>query len=67
MTTKKMEPGSLNMAEVKDAIKTIEITTNMYKRKRMSTEKYIKLMHENLIRLTSERNYFEYLKNIGQQ
>ena len=65
MKTKK-SPGSVNVKEIKEAIKAIDLYTNMYKRKRLTTENYIKKVHISLSRLTSERDYFEYLRNIGQ-
>lgn len=64
--TKKNEPGSVNVKEINEAVKTIEMLTSQYKRKRMSTDKYLSLMNESLSKLTSERNYAEYLKHIGQ-
>lgn len=65
-TNKTYEPGSVNVKEITEAVKSIEFLTQQYKRKRMSTESYIQSVHENLLRLTSERNYWDYLKNIGQ-
>jgi len=66
MENKKYEAGSVNVMKIKESIKSIEALTNQYKRNRISTEKYIKLVHENLSHLTSQRNYQDYLKNIGQ-
>lgn len=66
MIIKKMEPGSVNTKEITESIKTIEMLTNRYKKKRMSTDEYLSLMNECLSKLTSERNYIEYLKHIGQ-
>ena len=66
MENKKYEAGSINVAKIKESIKTIEMLTSQYKKRRMSTENYIKLVHENLSNLTSQRNYNEYLNNIGQ-
>lgn len=65
MTTIK-EPGSVNVKEITESIKTIEMLTSQYKKKRLTTDKYLSLMNENLSKLTSERNYAEYLKHIGQ-
>lgn len=62
----KQEPGSVNTKQITESLKAIEVLTSQYKRKRMSTENYIQMMHENLSKLTDERNYWEYLKNIGQ-
>jgi hypothetical protein len=65
METKKA-PGSVNVKEIKEAVKSIELYTSLYKRKRLTTENYIKKVHIALSRLTSQRDYFEYLRNIGQ-
>jgi hypothetical protein len=63
---KKHEAGSVNVAKIQEATKSIEFLTNQYKKRRVKTEDYIKLVHENLSNLTSHRNYLNYLKNIGQ-
>lgn len=65
MNTKK-EPGTINAVKINESIKSIQFLTSQYKRKRIDTENYIKLIHENLSQLTTERNYLDYLKNIGQ-
>jgi hypothetical protein len=61
-----MKPGSVNVAEINNSIKNIETLTNLYKRKRITTEDYIKSVNENLSKLTNERDYIKYLSNIGQ-
>jgi hypothetical protein len=63
---KNYEAGSINVVKIKESVKAIEFLTKQYKRKRMSTEDYIKSIHENLSQLTTQRNYLEYLNNIGQ-
>ena len=65
-TKKEYKPGSVNVKEIKEAVKAIELYTSLYKRKRLNTENYIKKVHVALSRLTSQRDYFEYLRNIGQ-
>jgi hypothetical protein len=40
--------------------------TKQFKLKRISIEDYIKEMHVALSGMTDERNYVEYLSNIGQ-
>jgi hypothetical protein len=65
MENKKYEPGSINVKLITESVNSIELLTKMYKRKRISTENYIKQVHENLSKLTSQRNYLEYLKNLG--
>jgi len=66
MGNKKNEAGSINTAEIKETIKSIEVLTSQYKKRRLNTENYIKLVHENLSNLTNQRNYREYLNKIGQ-
>lgn len=66
MDNTKREPGTINMVKVKESISAIEFLTKQYKRKRMTTESYIMQVHENLANLTTQRDYLEYLKNIGQ-
>jgi hypothetical protein len=66
MENKKYEAGSINVAKIQEATKSIEFLTNQYKKRRMSTEDYIKSVHENLGNLTTRRNYVEYLNHIGQ-
>jgi hypothetical protein len=63
----KAETGSVDMKKIGDSLNSIEFLTSQYKRKRISTEIYIQKVHENLSKMTTERNYWEYLKNIGQQ
>jgi hypothetical protein len=64
--TKKGEPGSVNMKNIQEALKTIEILTDRFKRRRMTSDSYLSSMNECLSKITTERNYTEYLKNIGQ-
>jgi len=63
---KKNEPGSVNVKKITESTTAIENLTTQYKKKRISTEIYIKQVHENLSKLTTQRDYLEYLKNIGQ-
>lgn len=60
------QAGSVNVAKIQESVKSIEILTSQYKKRRMSTQEYIKLVHENLSNLTNQRNYREYLNKIGQ-
>ena len=62
----KIEVGSINVPKINESIKSIEHLTSRYKRKRITTEQYIKSVHESLSNLTTQRNYSEYLKHIGQ-
>jgi hypothetical protein len=63
--TNKNEPGTVNVKVITESVQSVEKLTQMYKRKRLTTESYIKLVHESLSKMTSQRNYWEYLKNIG--
>lgn len=60
------QAGSVNVAKIQESVKSIEILTSQYKKRRMSTQEYIKLVHENLSHLTTQRNYLDYLNSIGQ-
>jgi hypothetical protein len=62
----KKETGSVSVSSIRESIDSIETLTRMYKSKRLSTESYIKLVNENLYKLTTRRNYLKYLKSIGQ-
>lgn len=61
-----MKPGSKNVKIMNESTKRIESLTTQYKRKRMTTENYIKEVHLALSQMTSERDYVEYLTHIGQ-
>lgn len=61
-----MKTGSKNVVATKESIKKIETLTNLFKRKRISEQDYILKVNQNLAKLTDERNYIEYLVNIGQ-
>lgn len=66
METKKTEPGSINVKKITESTTAIENLTKQYKKKRISTENFIISVHENLAKLTTQRDYLEYLKHIGQ-
>lgn len=61
-----MKPGSKNVKDINKSIKRVESLTDQYKKKRISTENFIKEIHISLSKMTSERDYVEYLSNIGQ-
>jgi hypothetical protein len=61
-----MKTGTKNVVAIKEAIKSIETLTNQFKRKRMTQEEYIIRVNKNLAKMADERNYIEYLVNIGQ-
>ena len=65
MNTKR-EPGTINVVKINESIKSIQFLTSQYKRKRIDTENYIKLIHENLSQLTTERNYLDYLNEMNE-
>jgi hypothetical protein len=60
------ESGTYNYLAKQETVKNIEIFTKKFKRGRMTSDDYIKLVHENLENLTSKRDYSAYLMNIGQ-
>jgi hypothetical protein len=64
--SKKQEAGTVNVKIIRESIKSIELHTSLYKKKRITTEKYIKVLHDSMSKMTTQRDYLEYLKNIGQ-
>lgn len=61
-----MKTGTRNVVAEKEAIKSIEFLITRYKRRRMSKENFIRKVNQNLAKFSDERDYIEYLKNIGQ-
>jgi hypothetical protein len=61
-----MKTGTKNVVVVKDSIKSIEKLTEQFKRKRINQDQYVIKVNQTLASMTSERDYLEYLKNIGQ-
>lgn len=61
-----MKTGTKNVVAIKEAIENIEMLTSRFKRKRLSKEEYILKVNKNLAMMANERNYIEYLVNIGQ-
>ena len=64
--SKNQEAGTVNVKIIRESIKSIELHTSLYKKKRITTEKYIKVLHDSMSKMTTQRDYLEYLKNIGQ-
>lgn len=58
--------GTKNVAARNEAIKNIESLVKVYKRRRMSDEEFILRINQNLASISEQRNYIEYLQNIGQ-
>ena len=58
--------GSKNVKNDKESLKRIDDLTSWYRRKRMNTDDYIREVNIVLSCLSDERNYIEYLSNIGQ-
>jgi hypothetical protein len=58
--------GTKNVSAIKEAIKNIQILTKFYNRKRLSKEEYISRVNKNLSNMANERDYIDYLRNIGQ-
>ena len=58
--------GTKNIVARNKSIKNIETLISRYKRKRMSDEEFIRRINQNLASLSEQRNYIEYLQNIGQ-
>ncbi len=60
-----MATGSKNIVAIKEATKTIETATALFKSKRISYEDYFTQVTSNLEKMASERDFAEYMKNIG--
>jgi hypothetical protein len=58
--------GTKNIASKNKALKNIESLVSVYKKRRMSDEQFIKLINQNLASISKQRDYIEYLQNIGQ-
>ena len=58
--------GTKNVVAINESIKNIETLTEHFKRKRLSQDEYVLRFNQNLSKMTDERNYIEYLINIGQ-
>lgn len=63
---RKSEAGTVNVKVIRESIKSIEVHTSLYKKRRITTENYIKALHDSMSKMTTQRDYLEYLKNIGQ-
>jgi hypothetical protein len=61
-----MKTGTKNVSTIKESTKNIENLTNLFNRKRLSKEEYISRVNKKLANMSDERDYIEYLKNIGQ-
>lgn len=60
------ETGTVSYVDKRDSIKQIELITDRFKKGKINSEDYIKQIHENLQKLTTKRDYINYLMNIGQ-
>jgi hypothetical protein len=58
--------GTKNLVAINKSIKNIELLTEQFKRKRLSHDDYVRRVNQNLSEMTDERNYIDYLVNIGQ-
>lgn len=61
-----MKTGTKGISAIKESTKNIENLTNLFKRRRLSKEEYISSVNKNLSNMSDERDYIDYLKNIGQ-
>lgn len=62
----KNQAGTTNVQKIKNSLQTIQKLTDQVKKGRMTTEKYIIEVHKNLSNMTNQRDYLDYLNNIGQ-
>lgn len=61
-----MKTGTKNVVAINESVKNIETLTSQFKRKRITQEEYILKVNQHLAKMADERNYIEYLVNIGQ-
>jgi hypothetical protein len=60
-----MKVGVKNTVIVKKSIDKIELLTKRFKNKRMSYLEYFEEVNKCLSDMTEERDFIEYMKNIG--
>jgi hypothetical protein len=58
--------GTKDVVAIKTAIKDIQKLTELFKRKRLSQDEYVLRVNKKLASMDSERDYIQYLQNIGQ-
>jgi len=56
----------MDMKQVFESEKTMEILMTLFKKKRLSIPEFQQKMTEQLMKLDSKRGYLEYLESIGQ-
>jgi hypothetical protein len=57
--------GTKNVVAIQNSISNIETLTSLFKTKRLSYEEFVEGVNKNLSDMTSERDYIQYLRNIG--
>jgi len=62
-----MKAGSINLKTRDESLKTIEFLTSLYKKQRITTREFTQKVNIALSKLSDERDYSEYLRNIGQK
>lgn len=60
-----MKIGTKNTVVVTNATNKIDKLTNLFRRKRISYEEYFREVNICLVEMTTERDFLEYMKNIG--
>ncbi len=60
-----MKIGTKNTVVVTNATNKIDKLTNLFRRKRISYEEYFSEVNICLVEMTTERDFLEYMKNIG--
>lgn len=58
--------GTKDVVAIKEAIRDIEKLTEMFKRKRLTQDQYVLRVNQKLASMDTERDYLQYLQNIGQ-
>jgi len=57
--------GTKNVVAIQNSISNIETLTSLFKTKRISYDEFVQGINKNLSDMTSERDYIQYLRNIG--
>ena len=57
--------GTKNVVAIQNSILNIETLTSLFKTKRISYDEFVQGINKNLSDMTNERDYIQYLRNIG--
>lgn len=61
-----MKTGTRNVTAEREAIEAIESIIRQFKKRRMTRDEFVRRVNQNLSKMADERDYIQYLQNIGQ-